>query len=58
MIFNVRLHKQFSNIEINTTVSMNKLTKDAVTKHLLPAFLSYCLLMGLSVLLNYLFISI
>ena len=54
----MRLQKQFSNIEINTTVSMNKLTKDAVTKHLLAAFLSYCLLMGLSVLLNYLFISI
>ena len=54
----MRLQKQFSNIEINTTVSMNKLTKDAVTKHLLAAFLSYCLLMGLFVLLVYLFISI
>ena len=35
-----------SNIEINNTVSMNKLTKNAVMKHLLAVFLSYCLLLG------------
>ena len=46
MIFNLSLHKQFSNIEINSTVSMNKLTKNAVMKHLLAVFLSYCLLLG------------
>ena len=42
MIFNVSLHKQFSNIEVNNTVSMNKLTKNALMKYLLAVFLSYC----------------
>ena len=58
MIFNVSLHKQFSNIEINNTVSMSKLTKNAVMKHLLAVFLFYCLLLGWFVLLVYLFMSI
>ena len=38
MIFIVSLHKQFSNIEINNTVSMKKLTKNTVMKHLLAVF--------------------
>ena len=38
MIYNVSLHKQLSNIEISNAVSMNKLTKNAVMKHLLGYF--------------------
>ena len=45
-----------SNIEINNTVSMNKLTKNAVMRHLLAVFLPYCLLLGWFV--SFFFISI
>ena len=46
MIYNVSLHKQFSNIEISNAASMNKITKNEVMKHLLALFLSYCLILG------------
>ena len=57
MIYNVSLHKQLSNIEMSNAVSMNKI-KNAVMKHLLALFLSYCILVGLFVLLVCFFTSI
>ena len=33
-------------VSFNNTVSMSKLTKNAVMKHLLAVFLFYCLLLG------------
>ena len=44
--FQCKPAQAISNVEINNAVSMNKLTKNAVMKHLLPVFLSYCLLLG------------
>ena len=58
MIYNVSLHKQLSNIEMSNAVSMNKITKNAIMKHLLALFLSYCILVGLFDLLVCFFTSI
>ena len=45
MIYNVSLPKQLSNIEISNAVSLNKITKNAVMKHLL-AFNSFYLIVS------------